>query len=158
MLQQRIDNIAKKKPNVGMYRIPRANDFINPLIKKYGNQTNQELQREIKKLKNQLQRICYEFPLNPKKDDDYLRRFIITLKLLNNLLEGAFEFPSLSFDWRQILDKLIHLERNPDVMINSMLREFNRKVGYESYLMYLRDSPIKNTEIKKKQLRITNFF
>ena len=159
MYQTRIDKISIGEIKEGMYPPSKfQRGIFSPLIKKFGDKDIEMLQNELYSLERKIQMVCEELPIKIEKDIDYLRRFILLFKILNGLIEKSTHLPVLDFSWEETIDNYLHIQKDPNFMIRSMLREKKRQVSYNASILY-RNTKQLNLEflLKKRQTKISEF-
>ncbi|MFX1570414.1 MAG: hypothetical protein ACFFCV_18790 [Promethearchaeota archaeon] len=134
-------------------------EIMAPFIKKFGKKDTDDLKNEILKIERQLRLICYDFPRFNEENLDFLRKFVLLLKLLNRIIERSLNSKTFTFSWEDIISNLLFLENDPNLMINSMIREIKRRNSYNA-MMLARKKSKKNYNMYKNQFqqkRITEF-
>ncbi len=161
MFQTRIDKIAEGKLNQEAYPPSQfeSSEIMAPFIKKFGKKDTDDLKNEILKIERQLKLICYDFPQVDGENLDFLRKFVLLLKILNRIIERSLNSKSFLFSWEDIISNLLFLENDPNLMINSMIRELKRRNSFKA--MILARKELKNNDSLElnqyRQKRITEF-
>ncbi len=133
MYQTRIDKIFEGKPLEGL--IPSENSSLtHSIIEQYRRKDKIALEQEIHRIKRRLTLLDLNFPKTYNLSEEILRKFVLLIQILTNTIEKALSLPPFDFSWESLLENLLHLERDPNFLIRSMLREKRRYLGYKSYL------------------------
>lgn len=161
MFQTRIDKIAEGKFNKEMYPPSQfeSPEIMAPFIKKFGKKDTEDLKNEILKIERQLKLICYDFPKIDGENLDFLRKFVLLLKILNRIIERSLNSKTFAFSWEDIISSLLFLENDPNLMINSMIREIKRRNSYKSMILARKESKNNDSfyQNQYRQKRITEF-
>ena len=109
MFQTRIDKIAEGKFNKEMYPPSQFEslEIMTPFIKKFGKKDTEDLKNEILKIERQLKLICYDFPKIDGENLDFLRKFVLLLKILNRIIERSLNSKTFAFSWEDIISSLL---------------------------------------------------
>lgn len=163
MFQTQIDKIFEGNSKKGMYPPSpfESYEIMAPLIKKFGKKEADELRNEIIKVERRLKLVCYDFPKVDGKDLNFLRKFVLLLKILNRIIEISFSSKDFAFSWEDIISNLLYLENDPNFMINSMIRELKRRNSYKAKMLNRKDSKYRAVDnfhsIKFKQKKISEY-
>ncbi|MEJ2250577.1 MAG: hypothetical protein P8Y70_16185, partial [Candidatus Lokiarchaeota archaeon] len=103
-------------------------------IHKFKNKNIEELKLNLEDFTRNLRINCNEIRNIDLNDKDYLRKLVLLLKIINKILYDA-KNNNLQFSWEEVILNLLHFESNPNLMINSMLREIKRKNSYKTRML-----------------------
>lgn len=147
--QTRIDKILEGRIINEMYPPSQFESLqiLEPLIKKFGRKDADELRNEIIQIERSLKLMCYDFPKMENRNIDYLRKFVLLLKILNKIIEKSFYLLDFSFSWEDIISNLLHLENDPNLMIQSMIRELKRRTSYKARLLNRNDKSLSKNSV-----------
>ena len=161
MIQTRIDKKAEVKFNKEVYPSSQfeSSEIMAPFIKKFGKKNTEDLKNELLKIERQLKLICYDFPKIDVDNLDFLRTFVLLLKILNRIIEKSLNSKNFAFSWEDIISNLLFLENDPNLMINSMIREIKRRNSYKAMILTRNESKNNDSlyQNKYRQMRITDF-
>ena len=165
MFQTRIDIILRGDFKKEMYPPSHfeSTEILAPLIKKFGKKDAEQLKKEIIRIERRLKLMCYDFPKIEYNDIEYLRKFVLFLKIINKLIEKSFNILDFSFSWEEIISNLLHIENDPNLMIKSMIRELKRRNSYKAHLLnkekkFLLINALYSSENNHRQKKINEFF
>jgi len=165
MFQTRIDKILKGEFKKEMYPPSQfeSSELMAPLIKKFGKKDVDQLKTEIFRIERRIKLLCYDFPKIKNDNIDYLRKFVLFLKIINKIIEKSFNTLDFSFSWEEIISSLLHLENDPNLMITSMIRELKRRKSYSARMLnkkenYLSNNDLYSSENNYRQKKIFEFF
>ena len=84
---------------------------------------------------------------------------MLLLKILNRIFERSLNSKTFAFSWEDIISNLLYLENDPNLMINSMIREIKRRNSYKSMMLVRKESKNNDSFYKDhyRQKRITEF-
>ena len=140
-----------------------VDQIMKPLVNKFGEKEKLELNTEINMIKRHLRLLCSEFPNLEEQDVEIIRKMLLTLKIITNILEGTLNIPNFSFSWEEIIENLLYLEKDPNFMIKSMIREMKRRDSFQIYLLSKTDKDINKLKFnlfqlpRPKQRKLTEF-
>jgi len=121
----------------------KPENFLNYLIEKF---KTIDISREFDKIKQRITNLAVDFPKRIEKDTEYKRKFILANKLLISVLEQMIQLPDLTFSWEDFILNLLYLEKDPNLIIKSQLREIKRRNSYNTYLLIKKDKIIQDLE------------
>ena len=161
MIQTRIDKKVEGHFNKEAYPPSQfeSSEIMSPFIKKFGKKDTKDLKNELHKIERQLKLICYDFPKIDGDNLDFLRKFVLLLKILNRIIERSLNSKTFAFSWEDIISNLLFLENDPNLMINSMIRETKRRNSYKAMILARMES--KNNycfyQNQYRQTKLTEF-
>lgn len=143
MFQTRMDYfLSENKSTFKKTSINLKSSFIDPWIKIYAERNIYQLKEELMGLERKFKRIDFSFL--SLKDKEYLRALIITLNVINEILEKTLKLKEFNFAWQDILQYITSESKNPSFMLSSMIREIKRRISFRLNFFLKKKVPTSN--------------
>lgn len=143
MFQTRMDYfLSENRSNFKKTPINLKSSFIDPWIKIYAERNIYQLKEELMGLERKFKRI--DLSSLSLKDKEYLRALIITLNVINEILEKTLKLKEFNFAWQDILQYITSESKNPSFMLSSMIREIKRRISFRLNFFLKKKVPTSN--------------